>query len=135
MYNQLYSTRSGADRGTLFHIRNRFGHKNVTTNTMKSFNHNADLLRFSAEGLTALLCMKICILSSQNETPTDFPVDADERNNYLLSVAQKVVGTVWEQISTLDIQAVFDTYDEEEGDEEYFEYCFCKEGIYLRASG
>ena len=44
MYNQLYSTKSGADRGTLFQIRNIFRHKNVTSDVMKSFNHNADLL-------------------------------------------------------------------------------------------
>ena len=129
MYNQLYSTKSGADRGTLFQIRNRFGHKNVTTNAMKSFNHNADLLRFSAEGLTTLLAMKICGIENQEETPADFPDTQNQQNDYLLYVAQKVVETVWEQVSVLDIQAVLDSHDDgEDGDDEYFEYCICKEG-------
>lgn len=127
MYNQLYSTQSGANRGTLFQIRNRFGHRNVTTNTMKSFNHNADLLRFSTEGLITLLAMKIRSIDSQDEAPTDLPHDDDGKRDYLLSVAKKVVDTVWEQVSSLDIEAVIDASDEDD-DDEYFEYCICKEG-------
>ena len=45
----------GTNRGSLFHIRNTFGHRNVTKDVIKSFNYNAELLEFSTRDLTVLL--------------------------------------------------------------------------------
>ena len=76
--------------------------------------------------------MKICSIDSQNETHKDFPIEDEDRNIYLLDVAKKVVDTVWEQVSSLDIKAVLDAHDDgEESDDEYYEYCYCKEGTLL----
>ena len=58
-YNTFYHANSGADRGSLFHIRNAFGHRNVTKDVIKSFNYNADLLEFATRGLTVLLAKKL----------------------------------------------------------------------------
>ena len=129
MYNQLYSAKSGADRGSLFQIRNAFQHRNVTSDVMKSFNHNADLLRFSTEGLASLLAMKLCNIQTLDETPEDYPDSTEDKARYLLTIARKVVNLVWEQVTTQDIKAVLDAeVDGDEEEDDYYEYCFCKAG-------
>ena len=86
---------------------------------MKSFNHNADLLRFATEGLTTLLAMQLV------------QGDVQERDEDLLDLAGRVVDTVWQQVPATDIEAVVDAEeddDDDDDDDEYYEYCFCKEG-------
>ena len=58
-FNNFYHPNSGANRGTLFHIRNAFGYRNVTKEVIKSFNYNADLLEFTTRGLTSLLAKQL----------------------------------------------------------------------------
>ena len=68
-YNTFYKGNSGADRGTMFHIRNTFGHRNVTKEVTKSFNYNAELLEFTTRGLTVLLAKNLIeeILQTQGK--------------------------------------------------------------------
>ena len=62
----LNSTRNkGTDRGSLFHIRNTSGYRNVTKDVTKSFNYNADLLEFTKQGLTVLLANKLHVEINQ----------------------------------------------------------------------
>ena len=89
-YSEIYSTRSGADRGTLFQIRNAFNHKNVCGKVMKSFNHNADLLRFTTECLSALLAMQLVL--------ADIPDSDEDKDQHLLD-PQPIVEMVRQQVS------------------------------------
>lgn len=101
----------------------------VSTKVMSSFNHNADLLRFTTEGLVTLLAMHHCGLRRHDEKPPEFPDDVAGRDEYLLALSRKVVDTVWRQVSDLDVAAVLNADDEDDdADENYYEYCFCKTG-------
>ncbi|KAJ8311298.1 hypothetical protein KUTeg_011150, partial [Tegillarca granosa] len=130
LFDDMYSSSSGADRGTLFHIRNNFNHRNVTKSVGNCFNHAVDLLEFSTEGLVILLAMQICGItkkSSSGVIPPDKKLD-----EYLSEVAEEVVSTVWHQVPLDDIYQVLDSDDPEEDldddESEYFEFCFCKDG-------
>lgn len=126
----LYSGSSGADRGTLFHIRNTYNHRNVTKSVNTSFNPLVDLLSFATEGLVALLAMKVCNMKEICDKPQDLPSDINEQNDYLLMLAKKIVGTVWNQVDMQSINEVIDA-DDEDDEEGYFEYCICKDGMSL----
>ncbi|KAJ8300931.1 hypothetical protein KUTeg_022450 [Tegillarca granosa] len=72
-------TGSAADRGTLFHIRNLYNHRNVAKNVNSSFNPLVDLLGFTTDGFTALLAMKLCGIDKLSELPSDFPTTSDAK--------------------------------------------------------
>ena len=98
---------------------------------MKSFNHNADLLRFTTEGLTTLLALQLCGLDSKDQVPEDLPDSTEEREQYLLELARHIVEMVWQQVSARDLESVIDAEDDDnddDDDDDYYEYCFCKEG-------
>lgn len=42
--NLMYSTESSREKGTLYHLRNNMGHRNVTTNTNNCFDHTYELM-------------------------------------------------------------------------------------------
>ena len=77
------------DRGSLLQIRNAFQHRNVTSDVMKSFNQNADLLRFSTEGLASLLAMKLCNIQTLDETPEDYPDGTEDKFKIFTDHRQK----------------------------------------------
>ena len=82
---------------------------------MKSFNHNTDLLRFTTECLTALLALQLVL--------ADIPDSDEDKDQYLLD-SRPIVEMVRQQVSARDVEAVIDTEDD---DDQYYEYCFCKE--------
>jgi len=46
MFNKLLSAASTTNRGTLFQIKNNFGHRNVTNDVMNCFNYAENFVRF-----------------------------------------------------------------------------------------
>jgi hypothetical protein len=57
LMNEMFSGRSTANRGTLFHMKTTFGHKSVKKSVTNCFNHATDFIRMTAEGLLCLLVM------------------------------------------------------------------------------
>lgn len=127
IFDEFYDGRSGGDRGTLFQIKNRFNHRNVSGKAIQTFNYNADLLRFTTEALTTLLGMQICAINNQTDMPGDLPDTDSQKEEYLEQVATKVVETVWCEVPQKDITSVLDAIEDPE-EAQYYEYCFCKEG-------
>ena len=50
-----------------------------------------------------------------------------DMDTMLLHLAKSVVSTVWVELPAEDVDAVIDAEPDE--DEDYYEYCFCKEGL------
>lgn len=70
--------------------------------------------------------MQICSINTQQETPKDLPVDDDrgKKISFICGPESSWYDADWEQVSSLDVEAVIDAYEND------FEYCFCKEGTY-----
>ena len=64
-YNRFFSCKSAKDRGTLYQVKQRFGHEHVKSSVKDNYNHAVDLLRFNTEGMTCLLAMKVMHTSGE----------------------------------------------------------------------
>lgn len=56
--NLLFSQKSVKARGSLYHIKNNFGHRTVKKNVMENFSSVAEFIRFATHGYIALGVMK-----------------------------------------------------------------------------
>ena len=74
--------------------------------------------------------MQICAIERQTDIPDDLPNTASQKDDYLMEVATKLVETVWNEVPRKDVSAVLDSADDPEI-LQYYEYCFCKEGVYM----
>ena len=93
--NLLFTGRNSADQGTLFHVKNIFGHKNVKKEVMHCFNHATHFLDFVTEGMICLLAIKILGIGSIQDDPeeSDPSAPVDERKAYLRNIAKKSVAS------------------------------------------
>lgn len=68
MFNLLYSGKSVA----LCQLKHYYNHRNVTTDTMNSFNHVDNFISFVTAAYTTYLAADICEMSSLDDTPAGF---------------------------------------------------------------
>jgi hypothetical protein len=118
--NKFYCTKSAADKGSLFQIRNKFEHRNVKKKVNDCVNSCVDLWNFTTEGYVCLLACKILGISSLTECPEDL-VDKD-----IKSISAKIMGIIWpdgKRANLLDLDKTIeytecdDTFAYEEDDE------------------
>lgn len=118
--NKFYCTKSAADKGSLFQIRNKFEHRNVKKKVNDCVNSCVDLWNFVTEGYVCLLACKILGISSLTECPEDL-VDKD-----IKSISAKIMGIIWpdgKRANLLDLDKTIeytecdDTFAYEEDDE------------------
>ena len=67
--DKFFSGRSGADPGTLFHIKNMFDHRSASSDVMNAYNHVANLAFFTTQGLVCLLASKLAGLAMDEDNP------------------------------------------------------------------
>jgi hypothetical protein len=126
---KFYSPKSAAERGTLYHIRNIFGHRGVTTKVMDCVNHVVDLLQFVTEGLVCTQVMENLKWSSLSDLLPDSVVRDMETLGIQATfdkLATYVVDQIWPSIDTVSIDQVM--LSEPDDDPESGEFCICKEG-------
>ena len=94
----FYEPTSASQRGTLFHIRNKFGHHNVKPKVADCVNKVMDLLRVTTEGFINLAAMNVMDMSTRHNVPPgcpDITSSEEDRKVYLACVARKVVDHIW----------------------------------------
>ena len=108
--NLLFDGRSIVERGTLAQIRNAFGHRNVTTDVMNSYNYVDDFTRFLTEAHIVYLVMEICHMANINDIPQgSIPRGtADRRKRYLNTQSREVVRRVWSAPTPSDVNQVLE---------------------------
>ena len=104
------------DKGTLCHLRNLLGFRNVTKDIGSSFNHVSEFLYLVTVGYTVLLAMEILQLKNMGDVP------ADAQN--LDDVADTIVSKIW-------MDNNFNSVINPETDKGHYEYCLCAEGMYI----
>ena len=62
-FNRFFTQKSAKSRGTLYQVKQRFGHEKVKSAVKDNFNNCVGLLRFNTEGMVCLLAMKFMNLS------------------------------------------------------------------------
>ena len=122
--NVHYKAESAAQRGTLYNIRDKFGHRGVKTKIADCINKVVDLMRFTNEGLCSLLAMKLCGLENQEDRPPNCPcADAteQERKQYIHSLALQIVEEIWPDVDQKSLEQVWEC----DAEEESWQYCVC----------
>jgi hypothetical protein len=102
-YDVLFSGKSSRDKGTLYHLRNIFDHRKVTSNVKDSFNANAEFLQFVTDVYVILCMLHNLSLRRLSDTPPDFPTDKKEALDCLHNMSTAVVDTVYMHPNVADI--------------------------------
>lgn len=89
--NALYSGKSASSSGTLYQIRNKFGHRSVKAKITNCVNSVVDLFNFTTEGFVTLLACDMLSLESVEDNPVDLPHNQLERYVYVDNISEKIV--------------------------------------------
>ena len=129
--DDLYKGESAAERATLYHIKNKFGHRSVKKKVMDNVSHVSDLIEFATDGLVCLLAMKILNTDDiENIKSTD--------EDFLQNLSASIVQSLWPEMDkdsmVLNNAAVNqpdipgDDDDDNDQDDDYDDgmYCLCK---------
>jgi hypothetical protein len=116
----FFSGKSAQDKGTLFHLKNLFGHRGVKKQIGDAFNHASTFLKFVTCGYTLLAAMEILGMENLTDEPTDINTVHDKKE-YVMDIAAKVVDLVWFDMNVSNIVQAGT-------DEPEYKFCFCKEG-------
>ncbi|XP_062611695.1 uncharacterized protein LOC134273511 isoform X2 [Saccostrea cucullata] len=118
MYDELYSGKSSREVGTLFHLKNYFEHRNVSSNVKDSFNYDEDFLEFCTEGYITLLALHILGMDTLHDVP-----DTQDNLMCLHDTSSKIIDMVF-QSAMPTVQNILKTSDEMLDDS--YPYCVCK---------
>ncbi|XP_070547020.1 uncharacterized protein [Ptychodera flava] len=123
--NKLFSGQSASDRGSLFNIKVKFGHRAVKKKVMDDVNHTVDFMNFFTEGYTCLLAMKLRNLESLSSVPSDFGQQHPEE--YLKRLSEEMVAFIWPEIDDVPLIDSELVHCLDEYSVEQQEYCICGE--------
>jgi len=119
MMNKLFRAASLTNRGTLFQLKNDFGHRAVTNDVMNSFNHVENFVRFVTEVHVVYLALKLFGIDDVGGTPT---TDCDS----LDKTAERIVDEVWVLPPITDVTDVLDCAVDDDFVPD--NWCTCEEG-------
>lgn len=124
VFDELYSGSSGREKGTLFHLKNYFNHRNVTANVKESFNYGEEFIEFCTEGYILLMALHMLKISSLNELPSGFPSAKEEQVLFMERLATEILDEVYSSSQEivnkiLGVQVELDAVAE-------YPFCICK---------
>lgn len=125
LMDTMFSGKSLVERGTLSQLKNAFGHRNVTTDVMNSFNSVENFIRFVTEGHVVLLTMELLDMKTISDVPRGSTPTADheEKKAYLDDVCSAIVKQIW----LLPAAEEFNQVVEAEVKGDPTQWCFCGE--------
>ena len=112
---------SPAEKGTLMYLKNRYNHRNASTEVMTCFTHVENLLYFATKGMIIAKACDMLGLNDLDAAPQTLP-DLQQVQH----VASHIVDTVWSGPTMRDITAVLDAFPE--GKTWDTDWCLCGEG-------
>uniref|UniRef100_K1R5V6 Protein YNG1 n=1 Tax=Magallana gigas TaxID=29159 RepID=K1R5V6_MAGGI len=117
----FFSGKSAQDKGTLFHLKNLFGHRGVKKQIGDSFNHASTFLKFVTYGYTLLAAMEVLHMESITDEPTDIDT-VRNKTEYVMNTARQIVDLIWFEI---DVNRIVNARE----DGSVYEFCYCKEEL------
>jgi hypothetical protein len=91
--NAFFCGKSAASKGSLFQIKNKFGHRGVKRKISDCINSCVDLWNFTTEGYICLLACMLCEMSSLDDCPED--LECCDITECVQKLSTKIVDTVW----------------------------------------
>nr|XP_006824415.1 PREDICTED: uncharacterized protein LOC102804843 [Saccoglossus kowalevskii] len=125
--NKYFCHRNADNVGTLFHAKQRFGHRAVKKNVMECYNHVKDFLNFYTDGMVCILAMKIKNMNRLDAKPNDLPTvtaTKEQKEKYLKDLSSEIVNYVWPTVDRKNIKKVGELEVDDDLDDDR-EYCTC----------
>ena len=124
--NEFFNGKGATDKGSLFHLKNTFNHRNVQKKVSSAFNHVFDFIEFVTEGYVCVLAIKILGIPILDDS-FEFPKKKSDRSSFLHDIASKIVTQIWHDPVGYDEVLQEETTDQDD----VFELCFCQTGIWF----
>lgn len=102
--NMLFSGSTVGDKGSLFHIKNRFGFRTVKKNISDCVNSAVDFFNFVTEGSVCMIVCNILNIDNIDVNSDVIPEDGTERQEMFEDICKRVVQLVWPKIDMKSIQ-------------------------------
>ncbi|XP_014672567.1 PREDICTED: uncharacterized protein LOC106813035 [Priapulus caudatus] len=122
IYSSLFSGKSARDKGTLFYLKSRFRHRNVSANVMHCFNYANELMRFTTEAYAVAAACSFLGLNAPDDCLPNQPSEPLELEHLLLKTAKHVVGIAF---CPPDASCIINAAAEEPE----LKYCLCQEEL------
>ena len=68
---EFFNGSSAVQRGTMYHIKNKFDRRSAASNVMATFNHVTELLHFITEGNVCLIAMSLKVMYESLFSPAN----------------------------------------------------------------
>lgn len=102
--NMLFSGSTVGDKGSLFHIKNRFGFRTVKKKISDCVNSVVDFFNFVTEGSACMIVCNILNIDNIDVNSDVIPEDGTERQEMFEDICKRVVQLVWPKIDMKSIQ-------------------------------
>lgn len=102
--NMLFSGSTVGDKGSLFHIKNRFGFRTVKKKISDRVNSVVDFFNFVTEGSVCMIVCNILNIDNIDVNSDVIPEDGIERQEMFEDICKRVVQLVWPKIDMKSIQ-------------------------------
>lgn len=102
--NMLFSGSTVGDKGSLFHIKNRFGFRTVKKKISDCVNSVVDFFNFVTEGSVCMIVCNILNIDNIDVNSDVIPEDGTERQESFENICKSVVQLVWPKIDMKSIQ-------------------------------
>jgi hypothetical protein len=115
--NSLFSGSTVEDKGSLFHIKNKFGFRTVKKKTSDCINSAVDFFNFATEASVCLIVCDILHMDNIDDICQTIPSDTVAVQNLFVSICEQVFNLVWPHINRQSIQQAITGGDNQPGAE------------------
>ena len=133
--NELFTGSSAAQRGTLYHIKNKFGHRSVKKHVMENVPHVYDLLDFSTDSIVCMAALEVTGAQDIGE----LTLPRTDALTYLEDISKDIVTLLWPDMDVAQITGFVnleghendddDDDDDDDNDDDEKLYCSCQSSI------
>lgn len=106
IWKQLYTSKSARDVGTMYHIRQKFGKKNVYADAKKNFKASAELLQEVTKSYVCEAFMEWAGMDDMDEEPLNIEIPHANTNHLVKKrFMESVIGNFVDKFILPDLNA------------------------------
>lgn len=101
--NMLFRGSTVGDRGSLFHVKNKFAFRTVKKKISDCINSVVDFFNFVTEGSVCMIVCQMLNIENIDDIAESIPDDSKQREELFINICEKVVALSWPQVDMASI--------------------------------
>lgn len=101
--NMLFRGSTVGDRGSLFHVKNKFAFRTVKKKISDCINSDADFFNFVTEGCVCMIVCQMLNIENIDDIAESIPDVLKQREELFRNICEKVVTLSWPQVDMASI--------------------------------